>query len=475
MKFEALPALFSLHVGSIRVEPRRITARYTVTRNDKTTISADLIYRYQEPVFQPRTAESINLASVILAQVAMNYGLFFDEIIFDGLYDPADQRFIREMTENTSREIYVNKLLQPNQFLLPPYNQVETVRRKTYTLAQIRFENTGFTKITQSRPFLPAEPQNFLILSSGGKDSLLSYGIIRHLGYKASPVFVNESGRHWFTALNAYRYLGQNEPLTARVWSNCDRMFSWMLRQMPFIRPDFGRLRSDYYPLRLWTVAVFLFGVLPLALKRGSSHILVGDEYDTTVRSRFRDISHYNGLFDQSLFFDRRLTRYYREKSWSIQQYSILRSLSELLIMKILVRQFPDLQATQISCHAAHNRSGRIYPCGACEKCRRIVGMLTALREDAGRCGYSPGQIQTCLTALETKSVKQIGPDAGHLYHLLVSAGHIKRTEHTLSMARRHEEIVHLRFDRQRAFEDDIPELLRRPLIDLLGKWTEEN
>jgi len=473
MKFENLVALPRLQVSRIRVEPRRILARYTVTHPDHSQVSSDLIYRYEEPVFKPGTVESINLASVILAQAAMNYGLFFEEIVFDGLYDTADQRFIRDMTENTSREIYINKLLQPNQFLLAPYSQTEFTRREIYTLARLTFVNTGFTKITASRPFLTADPQKFLVLSSGGKDSLLSYGLIRHLGHEVSPVFVNESGRHWFTALNAYRYLTINEALTARVWSNCDRIFAWMLRQMPFIRPDFNRLRSDYYPLRLWTVAVFLFGVLPLSLKRATGHILIGDEYDTTVRTRYKGISHYNGLYDQSLYFDRRLTRYYYDKGWMVQQYSILRSLSELLIMKILVRQFPDLQSTQISCHAAHNRSGKIYPCGACEKCRRIVGMLTALNENPERCGYSPEQIANCLTALESRSVKQIGPDAGHLYYLLVNRGKIKRTPHTQGLARRHEEIVHLRFDNKRACESDLPAMLREPLIALLRKWSE--
>ena len=39
-------------------------------------------------------------------------------------------------------------------------------------------------------------------------------------------------------------------------------------------------------------------------------------------------------------------------------------------------------------------------PCGRCEKCRRIVGMLTALGADPGRCGYSPEQVEAALKAL---------------------------------------------------------------------------
>ncbi len=73
-------------------------------------------------------------------------------------------------------------------------------------------------------------------MSSGGKDSLLSYGLLKELDNDVHPVFINESGRHWYTATNAYKYLREDEPNTAKVWCNSDRVFNWMVRQMPCIR-----------------------------------------------------------------------------------------------------------------------------------------------------------------------------------------------------------------------------------------------
>jgi len=153
-------------------------------------------------------------------------------------------------------------------------------------------------------------PSKHAILSSGGKDSLLSYGMLNELGLDVHPVFVNESGRHWYTALNAYRHLRDTHGTTARVWTNSDRVFAWMLRHLPLVRQDFSRVRSDEYPIRLWTVAVFAFGALPVLRKRGIGRLLIGDEYDTTVRPQHRGIPHYGGLFDQSRYFDDELTRY---------------------------------------------------------------------------------------------------------------------------------------------------------------------
>ena len=57
---------------------------------------------------------------------------------------------------------------------------------------------------------------------------------------------------------------------------------------------------------------------------------------------------------DQSRWFDNAMTRYFARKEWGVAQFSILRPLSELLILRILVERYPNLQQHQMSCHAAH-------------------------------------------------------------------------------------------------------------------------
>lgn len=473
MKNHSVPALSDfivftrLVVGPVQIQPKKVTAAYQVEKVGGLVSSTHLTYSYDEPVFDPKDTFSRNLASMMVAQVALNYGLFFHEIIFDGLYTPTDQRFIRDMMENTSREIYVNKLLEENEFIKEYFKPLKPVKQKRYTAAQIKFVNTTFEGSEITWDHWHAARDQVAILSSGGKDSLLTYGITRELGFKSHPVYINESGRHWFTALNAFRYSQRNEPNAARVWCDSDRLFNWMLRQMPFIREDFQQIRSDYYPVRLWTVAVFLFGVLPLVKKRGIGNVLIGDEYDTTQRTSYHGILHYHGLYDQSKFFDLALTRYYLKKGWRVFQFSLLRSLSELLIQKILVERYPFLQKEQVSCHAAHEKEGRIYPCGKCEKCRRIVGMLKALGKDPGHCGYTKDQIEQCLQSYSARSVKQLGMDAQHLFHLLLTRELIPDNDYTRKQAKKHPEILKLRFDQTRSVLADIPELFRDRVIRL--------
>jgi creatinine amidohydrolase/Fe(II)-dependent formamide hydrolase-like protein len=457
-----------LKVGPIEIEPKRIKVPYEITTIANEVVANELIYSYSEKVFDPGTYESANLASMMAAQVAINYGLFCKRMVLDGVYGDTDQRFIRDMTENTSREIYVNKLITPNEFLLNEFCGVKVEKLKKYSAAEFEFINTRFPGIAHTWKSSDISKDDFVILSSGGKDSLLSYGLVKDLGKQAHPVFINESGRHWFTAINSFKHLEGTEPNTARVWCNSDRIFNWFLRQMPFIKKNFADIRADIYPIRLWTVAVFLFGVLPIAKKRKVGNILIGDEYDTTVKLNFQGITHYSGLYDQSKYFDNALTRYFLKKGWGIHQYSILRSLSELLIMKILVKKYPQLQKHQVSCHASHEKDGRIYPCGNCEKCRRIVGMLSALDEDARNCGYSSEQIKKGLKSLETKKVKQIEPDAAQLFHMLVEKQLIANTDHTKKLAKAHPQILKLRFDNERSMMSDLPMFVRKPLFQLL-------
>jgi len=162
------------------------------------------------------------------------------------------------------------------------------------------------------------------------------------------------------------------------------------------------------------------------------------------MKSNFKGITHYQELYDQSKYFDNSLTRYYTKKGWNIFQFSLLRSLSEILILKILVSRYPELQTNQVSCHAAHVRNGRAYPCGNCEKCRRIIALIEVLGFSAERCGYSRDQITKAFAEIGKKGVKQLETDAAHLINLLIEKNLIDRTSEIAKLAKSHHYIMKL-------------------------------
>ncbi len=463
---EILKVFDTLTVGPVKVEKNRISAPYRLSYQGKEE-STQFIYKYEEDVFDPEDDVSQNLASIMTAQVALNYGLFCKKILFVGTSDDTDRKFIADMAENTAREILVKKFLQPNPFLVGEAARLIPWKMEKYCQAELEFEDFPVRIDKTKWQLWSTERRRHAILSSGGKDSLLTFALLNEMGKEVHPIFVNESGRHWFTALNAFNHFKQNVPHTCRVWTNSDRVFNWMLRQMPFIRKDYSNLRSDDYPIRLWTVAVFLFGAIPLVRKRQIGRILIGDEFDTTVRTYSQGIPHYDGLYDQSRYFDNALSRYYLRKGWAVNQFSILRPLSEMLIEKILAERYPDLLKLQMSCHAAHKEGERIKACGRCEKCRRIVGMLSAIGANAGLCGYNQNQIEDCLNLIKEKGLHQEAAGISQLKFMLMDRGLLHFNQSEKKSIREKPEILKLRFDPERSPLDSIPLDLRKFLYEV--------
>lgn len=451
-----------LDVGPAVVTPRRVVIPYRIG-----AASTDLVYSYDEDVFDPENPDDVALAHLIGAQVALNYGLFAERVVLHGPFTETSRAFLRDMAENTAREIYCVKLRRKNPFLVGL--DVPKVPADASFRPNLEFPDAV---AAPARPW-NVDPRKVLVLSSGGKDSLLTLGMLEELGVESHAIFANESGRHWYSALNSWRHLSATRPNTARVWTTCDRVFVWAKRQMPFIRPDFQRVRSDDYPIRLWTVAVFLFGTLPLARRRGLGTLLVGDEWDTSQTETLDGIPHYCGLYDQSRWFDDELTAFYRASEFGVTQCSALRSASETIIETALATRYPELFAHQVSCHAAHIQGGRVHPCGRCEKCRRIVGMLLVAGQDPRVCGYTDGDVARSVEALAASGTKHIGEDAAHLAWQLVQGGWISADSPLGSRASAHPETVSLRFDPLRSPPDVLPGWLRAGVHEILRAHAE--
>ena len=150
----------------------------------------------------------------------------------------------------------------------------------------------------------------------------------------------------------------------------------------------------------------------------------------------------------------------------------------ELLVEKILVERYPDLQRHQVSCHAASVKDERAVPCGRCEKCRRVVSMLVAIGGDPVRCGYSEEQVEPCLAAAAEHGLHQEEEAEKQLMWMLTEQGRLPSdTSAALPGATTgsggaskgpHPEVLALRFDDKRAPVQSVPNALRRPLYGLM-------
>jgi creatinine amidohydrolase/Fe(II)-dependent formamide hydrolase-like protein len=202
--------------------------------------------------------------------------------------------------------------------------------------------------------------------------------------------------------------------------------------------------------------------------RRGVGRLAIGDEYDTTVTGEYHGIPHFSGLYDQSRYFDERVTRLFDDLGWGVQVFSVVRPCGELLIERVLATRYPDLLAAQVSCHATTVSEDRARPCGACEKCRRVVAMLTANGADPAPLGYPPDVARTCLIDFARRGVHQDPDDAEHLAWRLARSGKIPADSPMGRAAREHPHVESLRVDPERSPPEVVPDDVYARVMSIL-------
>lgn len=395
----------------------------------------------------------------------LNYSLFSKKIILDFPISSADLVLLNELNEVFSRDIFVNKIL---------------CRRTNYILPEFLPDGKK-VKDSDADPkaiFKPKEivddyliSKNFDknrcgILSSGGKESLLTYGMLKEIGCNVFPLYVNESGGHWRTALTAYNYHKKNEVNTGRVWTNIDRFYVFMLDNLSFIRDDHRKIKADTYPLRLCIFPYYVFSLLPIFLENKIGNLLIGSEFDDLrVKPTYNGIEHYFGVYDQHQDYDFVMNKWYNKRSKGMNQWSAVRNISGLIVERILVRRYPELARLQRSCHSCHFENDKIVPCGSCSKCMGILLFLLANNVDPKIMNFKQEHIDSFYKKVSPKNLRLDQDEKNQSFYLIGHKDNIPQVEPVT-----HVEQIHL-------FEDTcditfIPAHLRDKIFDIMKQYT---
>jgi len=466
-----------LRVENLRVERRRISADYSLRALDGSEVRYRLIHSYPEEI----PAEFSGEVGALMASVpAINYALFTRRIVFDVPLSDEDVRFITDMSEAVARDIFVNRIVNRTGYVKDEYapdpSKVgpEDARPRAELEFPVRSDPRGMDALDNGRCG---------VMSSGGKESLLTYGVARDAGCEPYPCFFNESGHHWLTAVKAYRWLSANEPRTLRVWSNVDRLYSAIERSMRIIRKDaLRRRRPEVYPVRLFFFEHYVFSCLPLLYKRRVGNVILGNEYDdpSGLTYEFNGIRHYYAVYDQSQEFDAYMAGWFRRRGWAFRQWSAVRPLSGLLVERILSRRYPELFRLQVSCHSAHGDGGDVRPCGTCFKCNGIQLFLLANGADPGVIGYTREQVDGLPGRISRGMIRLDGDELEHSMYLAT-----EMTGMNFPGGRRHPHVEALQFDDRNSRFDAIPPDIRERIWSIYegyaggyaylsgGKWTE--
>jgi hypothetical protein len=360
----------------------------------------------------------------------LNYGLFSEKITLNFPVSKTDLSLLNDLNVIFSRDIFVNKIAHgnnpyifpeffPNEEEIKPHDgDPKAVITPTLILADTVIGNA-------------MDPMKSGILSSGGKDSLLTYGLLKELGANVYPLYVNESGGHWKTALTAYKYHQKTEPNTRRIWTNVDRFYSYMLDHLRLVRPDHRKIWHDTYPIRLCIFPFYVFSLLPIFIEEKIGNLLLGSEFDDLrYEIQYKGIPHYFGVYDQHQDYDVRMNEWYERRVPGLYQWSALRNISGLIDQKILVQRYPNLAKQQRSCHSCHMENNEIYPCGICSKCLGILLYLLANKIDPTIMNYQKKDIEYFYKNVGDSSLKLDKDEKDQSFFLLKGNGFIPKVSY---------------------------------------------
>jgi hypothetical protein len=288
--------------------------------------------------------------------------------------------------------------------------------------------------------------------------------MLKELGAEVHPLYVNESGGHWRTALPAYRYFRDNYPNTARVWTNVDRFYTFMLDQMRIIRKDHRKIWADTYPIRLCIFPVYIFLLLPIIAKRRIGNILIGSEFDDPrMPPRFAGIRHFFGVYDQTQDFDVRMEQWFSHRMPGMCQWSAVRSISGLIVERILTNRYPQLAQLQRSCHSCRFDHGTYLPCGKCSKCQGILLFLLANNVDPSIMGYSSKDVAALPARIVEGNLRLDEDEKNYALFLAKLLPNMK--DGTL-----HIETIHI--NKPTSDLQLLPSRFRLPILEILANYT---
>ncbi|MCI0497960.1 MAG: hypothetical protein L0Z54_06695 [Thermoplasmata archaeon] len=422
----------------------------------------ELRWRYDVPV-RDEDAPLLRLAALM---PMANYGPFTGEIVADFPLARADASLMQDVIDDFGLDVFVNKVLRRRaDYILPQYLQGVEDAGPESVPSMARLVHSG---AEADRPIAEGMDGNACgILSSSGKESLLTYGLMREVGADVHPLYVNESGGHWRTALTAYRHHSATDANTARVWTNVDRFYTFMLDGMRIIRPDHRKVWADTYPIRLCIFPVYIFLLMPLFARKRIGNLLMGNEFDD-IREMptFRGIPHSFGIRDQWQTFDLRMEEWYGVRMPGLRQWSALRPVAGLIVERVLIDRYPGIAPLQRSCHSCSIEGGRIVQCGQCSKCLGVLLFIIAAGADPSRFGFREEDVARVPERLLTTSFR-IDPDEEAQARLLAS----RRVPGLGGEPRPHVESIHIH-----PYWGDlahVPDRFRDRILDILEEYVD--
>jgi len=451
----------SIELSEPEINRNSVKTNVILNKINEDNSSFNIILKYENKLNE----RYLPLLRLALTMPLLNYGLFSKKFKLNFPLSKSDYEILNSLNRIFGRDIFVNKILRRRaNYILPEYvPKEENVKPELANPVTI----IKPTKIYKDENITSNVDKNSCgILSSGGKESLLTYGMLNDIGCKTYPLYVNESGGHWRTAIPAYRYHKSIDNKTQRVWTNIDRFYVFMLDNLKIIRPDHRKVWADTYPIRLCIFPFYVFLLLPIFTDKKIGNLLIGSEFDDLrINPEYLGIKHYYGIYDQHQDYDVLMNKWFSKRIPGLFQWSAVRNISGLIVEKILVNRYPELAKYQRSCHSCHFQNDEVVPCGICSKCMGVLLFLLANKADPKIMNFKNQHIDNFFKNVKSSNLRLDEDEKNQSFFLIGNKDiilNIKPVDHV--------EKIHI--NKKTCNPNYIPEHLRFKIMSIINNYT---
>ena len=214
-----------------------------------------------------------------------------------------------------------------------------------------------------------------IVLFSFGKDSLLTYGLLKEVGVTTCLVFMREP---------------QSPFENAHKRKLADRFYNKFNEEVIFFPLSIGRLRQTVGLYWGWDIILsqYAFVLIPYYFYYQTRYLFFGNEQSCNFFLADKEGYLVNPVFEQSVSAMQLLQDI--PQLFSIQTHigSLVEPINEIFITYILHHRYPDIGKFQMSCFSEEEPARKKRWCGVCEKCARMYIFLKALNISPERVGF---------------------------------------------------------------------------------------
>lgn len=214
-----------------------------------------------------------------------------------------------------------------------------------------------------------------LILFSFGKESLLTYGLLREIGVETILFFIKEP-------LNTFENRHKKKL--------AEKFYKIFKQKIEFYPLSVGKLRQKSGMFWGWDIILsqYAFILIPYYFYFQTRYLFLGNEQSCNLYTTDKEGYFINPVFEQSIKAMQLIGDI--PKLFFIQTHigSLVEPINEIFALFILHHRYPEIGSFQMSCFSEQPQAKKKRWCGVCEKCARIYIFLKALNINPEKVGF---------------------------------------------------------------------------------------